>query len=332
MVNQLIVRNFKSIKSIELFAKKVNVFIGDPNSGKSNIIEALSLISQGAIGQTLSKEVFRYTSIADLFFDFNINKPIELFTNEFNYWLKYAVRQDGVPENEFNFEVSSVPDRTLPVKTSIRISHDGKIANPGQPIPSGVRYYQYKRLSKFQLGYLPHLAPPFGDNLPSLLLSNESLRNWVEEFFESIRFTLTLKPSENEISMSKLVNKSIYSYPYLSISETLQRVVFYIMAIKSNRNSVLLLDEPESNTFPFYTKFLAERIALDDSNQFFITTHNPYLLLSLIEKTPLDKINVNLVRMSDNYETQVITLSNKQIEEVLDFDSDVFFNLDRILG
>lgn len=91
MVNQLEVKNFKSIRKIDFPCKKVNVFIGGPNSGKSNIIEALCLMSQGVVGQALSKEVLRYNSIADLFFDFNINQPIELFTDQFAYWLKYGL-------------------------------------------------------------------------------------------------------------------------------------------------------------------------------------------------------------------------------------------------
>lgn len=329
MIKKLKIRNYKSIKSFDIDCKKINVFIGEPNGGKSNIIEALSLMSQGVIGNELSKEVFRYKSIGDLFFDFNINKPIEVRTNKMNCKLKYSIREDGIPENEFHFEITDLMSENRPGAT-IKIGHDGKIINQGQIISTRFRFYQYKRLSNFQVGYHPHLTAPFGENLPSLLLSNEEYRNWVTEFFESKGFTLTLKPTENEINMSKLVNKSIYSYPYQSISETLQRIVFYIMAVKSSKDSVLLFDEPDTNTFPFYTKFLAERIALNTSNQFFLTTHNPYLLLSLIEKSTEETINVCVVQMK-NYETKIYSLNSSQIKEVLDFNSDVFLNLDRII-
>lgn len=78
-----------------------------------------------------------------------------------------------------------------------------------------------------------------------------------------------MKPIEREIVVSKLIDDEIYSYPYFSISETLQRIFFYIVALETNNNSILLFDEPETNTFPLYTKFLAERIALDTTNQFF---------------------------------------------------------------
>ena len=49
MVEQLKIQNYKSIRNLDLPCKKVNVFIGEPNSGKSNIIEALSLLSQDIV-------------------------------------------------------------------------------------------------------------------------------------------------------------------------------------------------------------------------------------------------------------------------------------------
>ncbi|MCK5136501.1 MAG: ATP-binding protein [Bacteroidales bacterium] len=88
-------------------------------------------------------------------------------------------------------------------------------------------------------------------------------------------------------------------------------MIFYTIAIKSNKESLILFDEPDSNTFPFYTKFLAERIALDETNQFFITTHNPYLLLSLIEKSKIEDLNVFITQMED-YQTIVTKLNNDQ--------------------
>ncbi|MEZ4830134.1 MAG: AAA family ATPase [Bacteroidia bacterium] len=147
---------------------------------------------------------------------------------------------------------------------------------------------------------------------------------------QSKGLTLTLKPAENDIAVSKFIDGEIYSYPYFTLSETLQRIIFYNIALMSNKDSALLFDEPESNTFPFYTKFLAERIALDESNQFFITTHNPYLLLSLIEKSKTQNLNVCYVEMKD-YQTKVIPLNETQISQVLDFNTDVFFNFNRII-
>lgn len=327
MVEQLSIKNFKSIKDLTLSCKKLNVFIGEPNSGKSNIIEALALQSQNAIGLELNKQMFRYKTVGDLFYDFNINFPIEVIIGDRHTLLKYAIRDNGAPENQFHFLLDAQNDLERPTE----ISHDGKVGNGGNLGSTIVHLYEYKRLSGFINSYTPHLSVPYGENLPSLLLSDTEYKKWVQEFLKEKKLTLNLKPAENDIMISKIVDEIIYSYNYLSLSETLQRIIFYTIALKSNKDSIILFDEPESNTFPFYTKYLAERIALDETNQFFITTHNPYLLLSLIEKSKQEDLNVCMVQMK-NYETKVSVLTNEQVSEVLDLNSDVFFNFDKIMG
>jgi AAA15 family ATPase/GTPase len=327
MIQHLNIKNFKSIKDLTIACKKLNVFIGEPNSGKSNIIEALSLQSQNAIRQVLNKDMFRYKTIGDLFYDFNINKPIEVNTNDRSTILKYAISDNGAPENKFHFLLDSEKN----IEHPLSIFHQGNVESSQFLDNTCIHFYEFKRLSNFEIAYEPHLSVPYGGNLPNLLLSNGEYKKWVSEFLKSKGLTLTLKPTENEILASKLVDDEIYSYPYFSLSETLQRIIFYTIAIKSNKDSILLFDEPETNTFPLYTKLLAERIALDKSNQFFITTHNPYLLLSLIEKSNKDDINVCITQMKD-YQTIISILTNDQISEVLDLNSDVFFNFDKILS
>lgn len=41
MIGNLGIRNFKSIKDLDLDCRRVNLFIGEPNTGKSNILEVL---------------------------------------------------------------------------------------------------------------------------------------------------------------------------------------------------------------------------------------------------------------------------------------------------
>jgi hypothetical protein len=101
-------------------------------------------------------------------------------------------------------------------------------------------------------------------------------------------------------------------------------------ALETNRDAILLLDEPEANTFPFYTKYLAERIALDETNQFFITTHNPYLLGSILAKAPADQVAVFVTYM-ENFETKLKPITGQRLTEVVDLSSDVFFNLEKLL-
>lgn len=134
-----------------------------------------------------------------------------------------------------------------------------------------------------------------------------------------------------DLNMAKDVDDELYAYPYTAISETMQRIVFYMLAIETNKNSVVVMDEPESNTFPMYTKQLAELIALDDSNQYFLATHNPYLLNSLIAKGPSKDIAVFVVSM-EKYKTAVKEVSEEKLSNILDKGVDVYFNLDKIVS
>jgi len=93
--------------------------------------------------------------------------------------------------------------------------------------------------------------------------------------FEPFGLRLVLRPQEDKIEVLKYHEDVLISYPYFLTSDKLHRVIFYLVAIGSNRDSVLAFEEPEAHAFPYYTKLLAERIALDEGgNQFFISTHN----------------------------------------------------------
>ncbi|RKY40336.1 MAG: hypothetical protein DRP81_09515 [Candidatus Omnitrophota bacterium] len=112
--------------------------------------------------------------------------------------------------------------------------------------------------------------------------------------------------------------------------------MFYLAAIETNKDSVIVFEEPEAHAFPYYTKYLAERIALDDNNnQYFISTHNPYFLLPIIEKTPKDQVGIFITYFED-YQTRVKSLSEEDIKEIMDMEImdmkiDVFFNIERFL-
>lgn len=330
MIKELNIKNFKSIKDLKMSCKKLNVFIGEPNSGKSNIIEALALQSQNAIGQELNKNMFRYKTLGNLFYDYNISKAIEVNTGEKHTKLEYAINEQGASLNSFNFYLDANIIDKNDTNNYIRLKHNGTVQLDAMHGNTNVRYYEFKRLDKFNIGYNPNLTVPNGDNIPTLLLSNQELKKWVSGLFHSFGYKLMLKPEDGEMSMAKDINEELYEYPYFTISETLQRLIFYTLAVKSNKNNVLLFDEPESNMFPFYIKEFAERIADDKTNQFFISTHNPYLLGSLLEKSNKDDIAVFIAKMV-KYETTIHPCNQEQIDELLTLDIGSFFNLDNII-
>lgn len=191
---------------------------------------------------------------------------------------------------------------------------------------SPVKYYKYKSEGGTNGGQPGALIAPFGENLVSVILSNSEFKNLVTEIFKSKGFRLNIKPVEREMLISKEKNDEIYSYSYNNISETLKRIIFFMASLETNQNTALIFDEPEANTFPFYTKYFAERIAFNETNQFFFTTHNPYLLESIVAKTSFADLNVSIAYM-ENYETKLRILNKEEVIELMDLD--IFFNLKR---
>ena len=174
-----------------------------------------------------------------------------------------------------------------------------------------------------------YLIPPFGDNLVSLMLTHKAIRSLANELFSPFGLRLGVRPAEGKLETMKDFQDIIVSYPYGLASDTLQRVVFYMAAILSNKDSVLVFEEPEWHTFPFYTKYLAELIALDQAqNQYLMSTHNPYFLLPMLQKSPKDDIAI-FVTYFEDYQMKIKPLSEKQVGELVEMD--VFSNLDSIL-
>ncbi len=324
MVKTVEIKNFKSVKGLKIRPRRINLFIGSPNSGKSNILEAISIFSYQRT-QNL-KSLIRFQNSYELFFDQNIEETIAISLDKDSCTISSA--QDTYLLNIHRGEAGK--------EAAAHFSINGSIFkdNTSDLPPCNVHYYKFVvREKEMFLSSKPGpLLPPDGANLPTVIITNKELRNFISELLKDFHIQLNVRQTENTIEVMKQTEDITISYPYLSLSDTLQRIIFYYAAMVSNRGAVLLFEEPESNSFPYYTKFLAERIGLDQrQNQYFISTHNPYFLISLIEKTPAAELAVFLTGMK-NYRTEVKALARKEISEILDLGASAFFNLDALAG
>jgi hypothetical protein len=320
MLNLINIENFKSIRDLEFSAKRVNVFIGEPNTGKSNIIDALALLSARTFLASM-KEVLRFRTTADLFFDQAIAKGLAVQAGDRSFSLTFT-----------GADYLAREDAGQLVAGSFKMDHSGAVTDASKVSPRlSIRYYLFKQLALFPNDQPGVLNPPFGDNLVAVLYTNETLRQRVGDVIRSAGFRLQLRPADNELFIAKDVGEELYSYPWISVSETLRRVVFLMAVIETSRDAALLLDEPESSIWPFYAKYFAERMALDERNQYFVTTHNPYLLSSIVEKTLKQDLNVFVTTM-EGFETKVKQVPEKNLPELLELDSDAFFNLARLVA
>lgn len=322
---ELEIKNFKSIKYFKQDCQRVNIFIGEPNSGKSNILEAFGLFSFAQFSNYGSelRQFVRHLRPTNLFYDDFIESPISFQIG--NLSLNLSFQRGG-----FAGEASNTLNNS---KTSVSLIHGDfnnlSIAGTGPAINNTplVKYYKFEVLNNFPRPESEFLLPPVGRNLLSLLLTNHEIRSISNSIFSRFGLKLVLKPHENAIEIIKQVEDILISYPYPLVSDTLQRLIFYLSAILSSKDSILVFEEPEAHTFPYYTKYLAEIIALDESNnQYFIATHNPYFLEPLIEKTAQGDLNIFITYFED-YQTKVRLLSQSELQDLMKLD--IFSNFDR---
>lgn len=319
-IEELAIRNFKSIRKLDLNCKKINLFIGEPNTGKSNILEALGVLSHTYHGNLT--QFVRFEVLTDLFYDHVQDKPIDILFDASFLGIEFADgRFKGTysrtgQEQRVNFEYDYYGNPGL-----FRANIDCQ----------RYKFYRFSKRLSFPNPRSDYLRPPDGDNLLAVVLNDRRLRGVVKDIFGKFGYRIVFRPQEGKMEVQKELEDVLVSFPYSLASETLQRLVFYLAAIDSNKESVLSFEEPEAHAFPYYTKYLAERIALDENkNQFFIATHNPYFLMSILEKTPKEDIAV-FVTFLENYETKAETLTETQMQEILDMGYDVFFNIERFL-
>jgi len=210
------------------------------------------------------------------------------------------------------------------------LNFSGIVRNAKSAIHEFGNIYFYRFVDLFQFPD-PSNAPlksPYGQNLFSVVMYDKKCLEIMKNLFSSSEFKFVLKPGENKFEFQQEEDNIVYKYPYLISSDTFRHVAFFTIAIASQKNAMLIFEEPESHTFPYYTKYLAEQIGKDLSNQFFIVTHNRYLLSTLIEKVSKDSIAVNIVHRKKG-ETQISQLNESQISDIIC--TDPFFDLEAFL-
>ena len=101
-INQLLLKNFRNFSKIEInLQHKTNIFFGDNGSGKTNILESISLISKG--------RGIRNSSIKDF-----------IKSEERNFFIKSKIQ---IKDNEYDIEIFSNPNQDK-LKKIITINND----------------------------------------------------------------------------------------------------------------------------------------------------------------------------------------------------------------
>ena len=385
-ITTLRIQNFKSIKDVELKPRRVNIIIGEPNVGKSNILEAMSLLG----GMFFDEDKFmagqiRYEAIRNLFYDNDWSQEV-VVTGEGVGSTRIRKRQEQAEVAFGNGQERAVPP-TLPPSAALLgggfagmmeearakygealktlngpatgvgddnstvnfeslnqlhelVNKDGSTSNTvlSSPQPTvHVKKYAFQKQAAHGKSYHnSFLRPPFGDNLLEVIQSGTSIfRKEIAAFFTPAGLSLSLRPEEQKLEIQKNVDGVITSIPYSLIADTLQRLIFYLAAIESNSDSVLLFEEPEAHSHPEYVAQLARRMVASRTNQFFVATHSPYLVTEILEEMLTDdELAPELamfVAYYEDYQTKVRQLEDDEVRAIRADGLDVFYNMARFV-
>lgn len=351
-IKNIEIKNFKSIRHQTIEdCRRVNVFIGYPNVGKSNILEALALFSVDKVGIDFNDFV-RIEKLTTFFFDGYIENNVEVIinsisrivgkyvggtlniTNEYdkeNYGFENVDRSGYSINRKEVSEMCSYLVEDLGRVSGFKSLNGIKLDNENRM--TEVLKYDFKKNIKFISGTGWKFTHPFGENIFSVISENRLIKNEVKEIFSPNNLELLFDSREQVFTILKRTEAGIFTIPYELIADTLQRLIFYKTAILSNKDKVLLFEEPEAHMFPPYISKLTSDIVNDvNNNEFFIATHSPFVMNDLISNTEKDELALYIVSYeNETGETLIHRMSEEDVDEAYQFGYDFFMNIDNFI-
>jgi len=319
-IHTLSIRNFKSIRDLLIKdCARINLFIGKPNVGKSNILEALSTFSIPFLRENSSRKLshlIRLENEAELFYNGNTNEDAIIETPE------GVCRMGFNPKDGLRASINFFSDSWENLKIDDKLIVKGISNHPNFEPP--VKKYQYKHNIIYRKGHSKYLIPPFGSNLLSIIENYEDLKQQVISLFREYNLDIAFDKASQTIKVIQDKQDGLFLIPYNSVADTLQRIIFYKAAIISTNNSILLFEEPEAHSFPPYMTHLTQEIISKKDNQFFIATHSPFILNDLLENAR-EELSVYMVDYKDR-QTVVNHLTADQLHEIYQHGVDLFTN------
>lgn len=325
------VTNFMSLtnKKINL-SDKINIFIGENGSGKSQILHLLYSVIDANNSLALNEkksiydiqrtyasslmDVFKVDKLGNLVSKTKQETKIDIELDSYDISFKFNVNTTkGVEKNKLNFHNSFVNKKSvfIPTKEVLSFYKGFRILYENKYIEFNKTYYNLCKALEEPLNKKNELKNII-EGLETILKGSI--------FIEDGKFYLKKQDEKFEINIVAEGLRKIGLLAYLLSNGALEK------------DSILFWDEPESNMYPKLIDDIVQVLVLLANNdiQIFITTHSPYIIESFNNHLKKYKIRNNIVE--DESIKKIEPLNPRDVKAYLFENSEATSIVDTELG
>ena len=325
-IKKLVIKNYKKYRDISIELNSgVNIFIGDNNSGKSTILEAISMVLTGKINgipitNKLNLDWFNY-EVREEFKNSIINEsyidPPSILIEA--YFESESLSDNDIKLNSYRGSNNSLSEDSIGVKIDIKLNSDYSstykelLENTKKDYGTILNRFISNSISNFlSENEKTNLRLAYRANRKDFT-NNEAVRNLNDKISSDYSFNnkkINLNLKENEIdSWKNEMSISLDNIPIEYIGFGVQNLLKAEMFLRENLDvDILCVEEPENNlSFTNMSIFIDKLTKLD--KQLFISTHSSFVANKLNLK------NIHLI--SDNTIKQFKNLPKETYEYFL---------------
>jgi hypothetical protein len=216
MIGRLSIQRFKSIESLTIECRRINLFIGPPDSGKTNILEALYLPACLGWGLPLGP----WLRLGDLGFDplfyrQFFDKPLSVEFGE------HAVRGTLEDSKRLMVRLENISSGIIDPGTEQRVAQY-----------SALRFYTYRTSADWGYSNTDSsvknvVHPPVGSNLFYLARHHGKVNDLLKETVAALGWKVKFDPNQKKFRFSEVREEEIMEYNFELLSDTIKRMFFY---------------------------------------------------------------------------------------------------------
>jgi len=311
MIKKLKIKNYKSLKDVELELDKFNVLIGPNASGKSNLLDCLTFISEIAQREIYNSLEVRggYEHVVFGGGNKNIELSIDFILD--NEASKYSISftDEGIEGEKLTIGDLEAIDRDAQ-GGKISIEKEGEITSesghanlslsyvnrPSKRYPQILKTEEYltawrsynfitSEMRKTYSAKRNLILDKNGGNLAQVLLSlhNErpktfdKIEDMLKQAIPQIDELLTPLTEGGETYVAMREKGFDSPFDYFQVSDGTLKLLAYITAIASEEPKLICFEEPENFIHPRLVELLVEILKRSDK-QIILSTHSPYLV------------------------------------------------------